>query len=86
MDELPEEAGFSYAGLAHHRDDLTVTLARIFERLSERVELGVPPDEASEAANRGRLEAPAYRPCPGDLVDLDRGLDPFDRDEAEGLD
>ncbi len=43
-------------------------------------------DEASAAADRGRLEAPAHRPCPGDLVEVDRGLDPFDGDEAEGLD
>jgi hypothetical protein len=86
MDELPEETGFPHAGLAHHRDNLAVTLAGFFERLSERLELGVPPHEAREPADRGRLKAPAYRSCPSDLVDLDRGPDPFNGDEAEGLD
>src|SRR5215467_12521688 len=69
--ELPVEAGFSHAGLAHDRDDLPVSRARPLERSAEHLDLSVPTDEPREPAPRGDLQPRAGRTDAGQLVDLD---------------
>ena len=83
--ELPDEAGFPDAGLAHDGDRLPVSGAGVLERSAEHLDLGVPADEPGEPAPRGGLQSRARRTDAGQLVDLDGLAATFHRHRTQGL-
>ena len=83
--DLPDEPRLADARLADDRDHLAVARGRAPERLAELLQLGVAPDEAGQPARGRRVEPRARRPGAGQLVDLDRRLEPLDRHRPSGL-
>ena len=85
MDELVEEAGLPYAGLADHGDHLTVALAGPVEAVSQLLQLRGAADEAREPPPGRGLEAGASGTGPRQLEDLDGLGESLDRHGAERL-
>jgi hypothetical protein len=83
--ELVEEARLSHPRLAHHRDDLAVPGAGALESEPKLLHLGVPPNEAGEAAYGSRLEPGLHARRTGQLVDLDGARESLDCHPAKGL-
>ena len=73
-------------GSPHDGHHLPVTGPRALERLAQLIQLALPAHEAAEAAGGRGLEARAHRGRPGQLVDLEWGLEPFHRQRAQRLD
>jgi hypothetical protein len=58
---------------------------RMFHGPTEMLELGVTPHEPGEPPRRSRVQPGVHRARPGYLVDLDRGVEPLDRSQAQRL-
>ena len=71
---LPHEPRFPDARLADDRHHLAMPGGGPLERLAQLLQLGVPPDEARQAARGGRGQPGAAGSGPDQLVDLDRGV------------
>jgi hypothetical protein len=83
VSELVREAGLADAGLAHDGDDLAVAPCCPVQDPAQVLDLGVPADEAREAAKRRSLQA---RPGPTrsrQLEDLDQVREALHRDGSE---
>ena len=81
--ELPDEAGFPYARLAHDGDRLPVSCTGALERSAEHLDLGVPADEPCKPAGGGGMEPRAPWSSRHKLEDFDRSLQPFHRHGPE---
>ena len=71
------------ARLAHDRHDLAVPGARRLPRPLQLLQLLAPPDEARQAAVGGHLDARAQRPDALQLVDAQRVLHAFHREQPQ---
>src|SRR5437867_8704119 len=85
MRELVEEPRLAYSGFADHGDDLAVARGRLFERLTQLLQLHLSPHEPGEPARRRRLQPPARPARSLQLVHLDRVGEPLDADRPDGF-
>src|SRR5262249_46324630 len=70
--ELVAEAALAEASLGPDADDLPVARGCPSQRGLQRRNLGIPPDEAREAARPGHVEPRPHRADPLELVDAKR--------------
>jgi hypothetical protein len=76
---LPHQARLADTRLADERHDLAVAGCGAAERLSQLLELGVPPDEPGEPAGAARGQAGASRPGADEFVGLHRRIETLHR-------
>ena len=84
--DLPDEPRLPDPRLPDEGDHLAVAGAGPLEGLAKLLQLGLPPDEAGEAARGGGVQPGARRPGPDQLVHLDRRRQALHRHRAERLD
>ena len=90
--ELPDQPRLADAGLADHRHELAVALARSLQRLAQHLDFRVATHEAREPTRRRGLQPTPHRAHAGQLEDLDWRREPLyrhgtargDLDEAFG--
>src|SRR5262249_19184050 len=70
--ELVEEPRLPDTGVSHDRDGASGAAECPRERLHERAELGLAPDEARQAARGAAFEPGPQRPDAEELIELDR--------------
>jgi len=83
--ELEEQARFAHARLAHDRDDLALSRARLGERALHLGDLVLPADEMGQSARPRSVQAAAQLGGAGELVDLYRMWHALDRHRPERL-
>jgi hypothetical protein len=84
--DLPHEPALADPGFADGCHDLTVPVRGPRECLTNLLQLGLAPDEIGQPPCRGCLEPRPNRSRAGELIDIHRGLQAFDRHRPEGLD
>ncbi|MNS82851.1 hypothetical protein D3C72_1166090 [compost metagenome] len=83
--EFMEQPRFADPGLADHRDDLPVSGRGALQRLLQRLQFPVAPDEARKSPMRRHLQARAQRPDAGQFVDGQRHGNALDLRNAQRL-
>ncbi len=77
--ELEEQARFADPRLTHRGDDLSMPLAREFQRVLHLLQLGLTAHELRQSALCGHLKPRAQRTQAVYFEDVDRFADAFDR-------
>ena len=76
--KLVEQARLTQPRLAHHADDLALTLLRLLQYLLHLLQLGVTTDEAGESTAGGHLQSCSEWSSTEDLVHFKWFFHPFD--------